>query len=96
MSYYAIVSHVVDDQDRYNAEYIPGSVELIQKHGGRVVVAGPADVIEGQPAPVCVVLKFPDKAAFTDFYQNPAYAPLKEIRNSLTSNGSMVGAPEFG
>jgi uncharacterized protein (DUF1330 family) len=93
MSYYAVVSHAVDEPDRYNSEYIPGSVALIHKHGGEVLVAGHADVLEGEPAPVIVVMKFPHKGAFDDFYNDPDYQSLKYVRYSLTSNRFMVGSP---
>jgi uncharacterized protein (DUF1330 family) len=98
MSYYVVVNHTVRDFERYGQDYIPGAMEIITKHGGEVLAAGEAASIEGTPpGPVVVIMKFPSEEAFNGFHNDPDYQPLKELRrNTLTSGGSMVGAPSFG
>ncbi|WP_322544770.1 DUF1330 domain-containing protein [Rhodococcoides fascians] len=97
MSYFAVVIHDVDDQERYGQEYIPGAMELINKHGGAVVGLAPQlTKVEGEPsAQTGVIIAFPTEDAFKAWYDDPDYAPLRELRHSITSTRTMVGVPEF-
>jgi uncharacterized protein (DUF1330 family) len=97
VSYYAIVNHTLVDPAAYGQDYIPGAMEIIARHGGEVAAAADAAAIEGTPpGPTVVILKFPSEEAFNGFYDDPDYQPLKELRRgTLTSGGSMVGAPSF-
>jgi uncharacterized protein (DUF1330 family) len=97
VSYYVVVTHTVDEPERYFQEYVPGTIGLIFKHQGEVVAAEQVvDVIEGNPEPRgCVILRFPSQAHFRSFYDDPGYVPLREVRYALTSARAMVGASEF-
>lgn len=39
MTYYAVLTHTVDDPERYVRDYVPDVVPLIARHGGEVLVA---------------------------------------------------------
>ncbi len=97
MSYYAIVHHAIEDRERYSQDYVPATRDLIAKHGGEIVVSADACPVEGTPpAPRMVILRFPSEDAFREFYDDPDYKPLRELRHALTSAGSMVGAASLG
>ena len=85
MAAYLIVDVEVKDAKAYEP-YKNGVGPVIQKHGGEYLVrGGQVDVIEGtwKPSRV-VVLRFPDRKALDGFLNDPAYAPLKEIRQRAT------------
>lgn len=92
-----VVTHTVDDPERYGQEYVPDTIKLIFKYGGEVVAAEQVvDVVEGNPEPRgCVILRFPTQTHFRSFYDDPDYVPLREVRYRLTSARAMVGVPEF-
>jgi uncharacterized protein (DUF1330 family) len=64
---------------------------MIAAHGGRYLVRGGAtEVLEGPG--MCrrqVILEFPDMAALKAFYNSPAYAPMKALRQRA-SHGTLV------
>ena len=95
MSAYLIVSYDVADQQAYEA-YVPGVIPLLQKHGGEVLAAD-YDVksLEGQASQVNVVIRFDSEKAAMGFYNDPEYAPVRQIRLDSTSNGVMMLAKEF-
>lgn len=60
------------------------------------MVAGEAETIEGQGQMVNVVIKFEtEEAVKGGFYNNPAYASIKQIRLGATTNGTVVFAEQF-
>jgi len=63
-------------------EYAPKTRELIEKHGGRYVVAGKPERLEGSrtPSTMTVVLEFPDRAALDAWHADPEYLPLLKLR----------------
>ena len=96
MAYYGVVMHSINDFERYVSEYVPGTIELIGKHGGEVLAAPPdADRIEGDPPRGFVILKFPSKESFDAWHADPDYAPLIDLRHSLTSDCVFLGGEEL-
>ncbi len=96
MPAYFVLMQQVDDIDRYRNEYVPAVRPLIERHGGEVLVTGfEAEVAEGEPPNSTVVIRIPDAAAAWAMLDDPDYAPVKEIRYSITSRGQAVVAPEF-
>ncbi len=88
MSAYLIVDTVLSDPDRYEAykDKVPG---LVKKHGGEYLVRdGEFEVIEGNWQPNrLVLLRFPDRQAIHNLFNDPDYQPLKELRQQIaTSN----------
>jgi uncharacterized protein (DUF1330 family) len=56
-------------------------------HFGATALEGSADSV--------VILRADSVDAFHEFYDDPDYAPLKSLRQSITSNAEMVVAPAF-
>ena len=95
MAVYVIVGYDITDPKGYE-NYVPGVVPLLQKHGAEVLVADyDSKPLEGQPRKVNVVLKFPSEAAALNWYNDPAYGPVKQIRLDSTQGGHAVIAREF-
>jgi uncharacterized protein (DUF1330 family) len=84
---YLIANIRVNDAERYK-EYVAAVPVLIAKHGGRYRVrGGETTVLEGGWSPDrLVVLEFPDRAAALAFYDDPAYAPFKALRQSIADS----------
>ena len=95
MAVYFIASYDIDDPQGYEA-YVPGVVPLLQKHGAQILVADyEAKTIEGQACGVNVVLRFETEEAAMNWYNDPDYGPVKQIRLASTSNGTALLAKEF-
>ena len=68
--------------------YRPKAAALIAKHGGKVVIGGSAPqalmALEGvaKPPLSVVVLEFPALAHAQAFHNDPAYAPLRQVRQA--------------
>ena len=91
MSAYLIADVRVHDVDRYK-DYVAKVPALVAKHGGQYRVRGGAvDVLEGSWSPVrLVVIEFPDRAVALAFYDDPAYAPFKTLRQAVTTSAVTI------
>ena len=95
MSAYVLVSYDINDQEHYQG-YVPAVLPLLQKHGAEILVADfDPRGIEGTARHVYVVLKFESDEAAMNFYNDPEYQPVKQIRLDSTENGSMVLTKQF-
>lgn len=95
MAAYLVLTHTVEDMERYFGEYVPQVTPLLQKHGVDVLVGHfGASAIEGR-ANSAIVLRAESEDALREFYNDPDYAGPKALRQSLTSNSNAVIAPEF-
>jgi uncharacterized protein (DUF1330 family) len=95
MSVYVIVSYDIADPKGFEG-YVPGVMPLLQKHGAEILVADhEAKAVEGRASSAHVVLRFASEDAARNFYNDPAYAPVKQIRLNSTKNGTLVIAKEF-
>ncbi|MDM0012085.1 DUF1330 domain-containing protein [Variovorax sp. J22P168] len=81
MAAYLLVDIEVTDPNAYE-EYRAQVPALIAAHGGRYLVRGGAvEVLEGTWEPKrTVVLEFPDMVSLRAFWEDPAYLPLRAIR----------------
>jgi uncharacterized protein (DUF1330 family) len=81
MAAYLIVDLDVHDWDGFQ-EYREGVGVFIAKHGGEYLVrGGEFEVIEGDWQPNRLVLfRFPNRQAIRNFFADPGYAGLKDIR----------------
>ena len=73
----------MDRWDWYE-KYLPEVVKLIESHGGKYLASGvKPQMKEGAEQPSAhVLLEFPDLESAENWYEDPAYQPLKELRNS--------------
>jgi uncharacterized protein (DUF1330 family) len=95
MSAYVIVSYDIADPEVFKG-YPPAVMPLLLKHGAQVLVADfAAQAVEGQASGGHVVIKFPSEEAARKFYNDPDYAPVKQIRLNSTKNRTLVIAKEF-
>jgi uncharacterized protein (DUF1330 family) len=95
MSVYAIAAYDIVDPKVYET-YVAAVVSLLQKHGAELLVADrESGALEGNPGKVSVVLRFESEKAAREWYNDPAYGPVKQIRLNSTKNGTIVLAKEF-
>ena len=95
MSVYVIATYDIVDPKKYEG-YVPGVMPLLQKHGAEVLAADyEAKALEGRAATVNVVLKFDSEEAARNWYDDPDYAPVRQIRLNATKNGALVVVKEF-
>ena len=83
----------VKNYEEYIQRYGMPAMEQLKAAGAEVeVAAAEAQLLEGAwDCNWTVVIKFPNKAAATAFYNSPAYTPLRNLRmNELTNGGSIV------
>ena len=79
-------------------EYFPATANLIKEHGGIYLASGvKPDVREGKEEPSAyVLLEFPDLISAQNWYEDPRYKPLVDLRNSGRRSDIFIfpGAPQ--
>jgi uncharacterized protein (DUF1330 family) len=84
MSAYLIANYSITNPEGY-AEYPPAVAPTLEPFGGELVVADFAsEVLEGNPAPVSIVVKFPSKDSARQWYQSDAYQAVLGLRTNNT------------
>ncbi len=86
MTTYVIFDVEIRDMARYQ-EFMAGVKPALEAAGGRYLArGGQHSVHEGdwQPRRI-VLLEFPSRQAWEDFYQGPVYQGLKAIRDACSS-----------
>ena len=95
MPAYIIASYTIENPEGY-APYVPSVFPLLQKHNAEVLVGDfEAKALEGEARGVNVVLKFESEEAAMNWYNDPAYEPIRKIRIDSTKNGTLLLAKEF-
>lgn len=95
MTVYYIGTYDIHDPVAF-AAYPPGVIGLLPRYGGRVLASDTeARLVEGVRRTMNAIIEFPSAEAALALYDDPAYAPLKQIRQAATSNVSMVLARAF-
>lgn len=93
---YFIASYDIIEAERYERDYVPAVDAAVRAVGGEVVVAsGSARRLEGEAPGQTVVFRFPSKEAFDRWHDSAEYAPLHQMRQLTTTNGTAVLATEF-
>lgn len=84
MPAYLIADIELHDAEQYR-EYVEHVPALIEKHGGKYLVrGGNTRTLEGAWRPSrLVVLQFPDREAAMALYEDPDYAPYRNLRQSI-------------
>lgn len=63
-------------------EYRAVAAGAVAKHGGKVIAAGPGEVLaDGGGTSTCVVLTFPDDASARLWVSDPELAPIHALRD---------------
>lgn len=90
MAVFIIADIALHDARRYRV-YVDNVPALVAKHGGRYRVRGGEwEVLEGTWSPSrLIVLEFPDREAALAFYNDPAYEPYRQLRQSI-SDGNVI------
>ena len=69
---------------KLNETYLPRALESIAAHGGRLLVGGQPEILDGGPMPVrAVVIEFPDAAVARRWYRSPEYQSVINARLSM-------------
>jgi uncharacterized protein (DUF1330 family)/catechol 2,3-dioxygenase-like lactoylglutathione lyase family enzyme len=93
---YYIGSYDIVAGDRFRL-YPPMVLALLPKYGGAVLASDTAaHLLEGTARTMNAIIRFPSKEAALGLYDDPAYQEAKSIRQSSTTNTSMVLASQFG
>jgi uncharacterized protein (DUF1330 family) len=96
MPFYYVANYTVTDPEGFSAyaELVPpitGASEATR------IASGPGEVIEGSPGGRTVILSFPTRQAFHDWYDSDAY---REVRPHRTDNSDgwalLIEGPELG
>jgi uncharacterized protein (DUF1330 family) len=82
MAVYAVVNVRVTDPDRY-AKYRDQAPATIARYDGKYLArGGTVEVLEGEWNPQrLVILEFESRERFSEWYNSPEYAPLKQLRS---------------
>ena len=90
MAVFIIADIALHDTRRYQV-YVDNVPALVAKHGGRYRVrGGQCEVLEGSWSPSrLILLEFPDREAALAFYNDPAYEPYRQHRQSI-SDGNVI------
>ena len=91
MAAYMIVNLEIHDPATYEV-YKTNVPPLIARHGGEYLVrGGKCEVLEGRWHPRRLVLfRFPNSTAVRSFMDDPDYAPLKALRQSVADTDIVV------
>lgn len=93
---YLIANYTVTDEQGF-APYPPAVGPILAAHGGEPLVITPAaEVQEGEPAQMLVVLRFPSLEAAHGFYESDEYRQIIHHRTD-NSHGWLVladGVPD--
>ena len=94
MAGYLIANYRITNAEAYQA-YPPAVLPTLAAHGAEVLVADYASVpVEGDPAVVTIVVRFPSKAAARAWYDSPEYQKIVGLRTD-NSEGMVIFADEF-
>jgi uncharacterized protein (DUF1330 family) len=84
MAAYLIANYRIVNPEGY-AAYPPAVAPTLTPYGGELIVADfDSEVVEGAPAPVSIVVRFPDKESARRWYDSDAYRAVLELRTLHT------------
>ncbi len=83
------------DPDAYRQDYLGAARASVAKFGGRPLIGGEFEVLEGEwPGLRVVVHEFPDMETLNRWYDSEDFKPLKELRQRV-SKGNLIVAEGF-
>jgi uncharacterized protein (DUF1330 family) len=89
----AVANIQIEDMEKYKKSgYLEHAGESAAMYGGNYIVrAGPSSVIEGSPKiERLIMIEFPSKESFLDWYNSKEYAPWKKIRHTLAKGDMFI------
>jgi uncharacterized protein (DUF1330 family) len=91
MSVLFVLNSTVVDQELLD-EYRAAAKPSMAKYGARMLAGGNhAEVIEGEPfGPRVVVVEFPSREAFHQWYADPEYAEPLQMRLKATRGAALL------
>ncbi|MFT4584548.1 MAG: hypothetical protein ACI915_001137 [Gammaproteobacteria bacterium] len=90
MAVYVTVNLDIEDRPGYDA-YVAAVIPLLVKHQAEIVAADyAAKTLEGEQRDVCVILRFESQSAAMNWYTDPDYVPVKQMRINATSNATLM------
>jgi uncharacterized protein (DUF1330 family) len=95
MAVFYIGSYDITNPSEFQ-RYPPLVLALLPKYGGEVMASDTNGfLVEGSKRTMNAIIRFPSKEAALGLYNDPDYQEAKRIRQSSTSNISMVLVEEF-
>jgi uncharacterized protein (DUF1330 family) len=95
MAVFYIGTYDIVDMNEFQ-KYPPVVLSLLPKYGGEVLASDTsAFLVEGTARTMNAIIRFPSKEAALGLYNDPGYQEAKRIRQSSTTNVSMVLVEEF-
>ena len=81
MSVYVVAQGRIENRDTLN-QYVEKAIPTIMAHGGRIVAFDETpEVVEGAvDFPRTVIIEFPNRTAFRDWYDSDEYQAILPIR----------------
>jgi uncharacterized protein (DUF1330 family) len=95
-AYYVAEIFEVNNPDDYKT-YVAGVAATVEKYGGRRIVrAGKADALEGDPPKRIIITTFKSMADAHKWYDSPEYSAIRPIRQRSTKSRNFIveGVPE--
>jgi uncharacterized protein (DUF1330 family) len=90
MPAYLIANYRISNPAGY-AAYPQAVAPTLAPFGGELVVGDFASqTLEGSPAPVSVIVRFPDRAAAQSWYDSEAYAAVRQLRIDNTEGFVLI------
>lgn len=90
MSAYFVVNYRITDADGYQ-KYRELAGSTVAAHGGELVVGDwGSEPVEGNPAPVTIIIRFESKEAFRSWYESPEYQAALPYRLDNTEGSSVI------
>ena len=89
MDVYVVASLRITNPEGYRG-YPRQAAQTILQHGGEVLAAdADSEVVEGDPAPMTVIVRFPSRDAARAWYGSDDYQRIAPLRTA-NSEGSLV------
>jgi uncharacterized protein (DUF1330 family) len=92
----SIIARVEGRDMAWTTDYVPKTMALMQKHGGKVLVGSGAvmETLEGEAKlpSTLIVLEFPSMEQAKAWYHDPEYAPLIKVRQTGSDANIIVVA----
>ena len=91
MPAYIIASQRITDPETFG-KYAQAVGPTVAAHGGKVLTAGDAEVLEGNPDPMTVVIEFESVEKAKAWYNSSEYQAIIGLRHESTTGWAVLGS----